>query len=386
MLRIIRPRKWLLLLPVVLALSLGLSAVATALPRPAEPDVIARAEPRFGTIARFGWNAEHEKITVAAFGCASTFDPATKPNPCFQASSVENLAGRPGEFGAVGAADNFVTHMSGGPDWWHCDKADFMLQPGYPQSRAEATRKLNQCRTWAQALLGDGLKTGNDVDPKCRGRQSTLTYRCEGITEIARRMLNSKGAIDIRQPGNPQHITGCTFNGRSGRIKCLILQQLGYALHVIQDFYSHSNWTDRTDPGLPYSLTNPPGIGGEGTPAYWDLTVKDPPPIPNEALSTGCYPDKECQKQGRVTHATLNKDKGIIHGFTGETSQPGTPRGKITVDGRTNFDRAARAAIHASRDIWKNLQVLLAREYGEPTMRMMICAIATDTPNKCRRS
>lgn len=50
----------------------------------------------FGTITGSGQNAEHERITRAAFACAQG---AKSNGECFEPVSLDNLAGRQGTFG-----------------------------------------------------------------------------------------------------------------------------------------------------------------------------------------------------------------------------------------------------------------------------------------------
>jgi len=81
----------------------------------------------FGTINGLGQRAEHERITRAALACA----PGVKSDgSCFEPRSIDQLAGHSGTFGAVGAPD---LDESGDPNA-HCDDADFLNVPGYPQS------------------------------------------------------------------------------------------------------------------------------------------------------------------------------------------------------------------------------------------------------------
>ena len=98
-------------------------------------------------------------------------------------------------------------------------------------------------------------------------------------------------------------------------------------LHVTEDYYSHSNWADLSNPNQPISVTNPPGLGHRDLPAYWDLRTASAP-LPDPRLATGCYPTSKCA--GRITHDLgLNKDKELINVTTGSVSDPITPRGQI---------------------------------------------------------
>ncbi len=377
---------------VVLLATLGMAPNGSAAVRTAVTSGAAAAAsgqaPAFGTINDFGWRKEHERITVLAMACDSPFQPDQRASPCFEPKTLSNLAGgdggngSSGGFGAVGAADNVAAHFSGGPDFWHCDGADYLDVPGYPRSRVQASTALSDCRVFAQSMLGNGLKAGNAVYPLCRDLQRHLTWRCEGVTEVAYLMFDGKGRIDVSQPAKHTAASGCSFNGAKGRIKCLVLQQFGYALHAIQDFFSHSNYAD-VNPTTPYTFANPPGLGLTAPVPYWDLTKVATPSVPDDRLSTGCFPNSKCADQGRTNHDVLNKDKGKIDVETGVTSQPDTPRGRIWADSQSNFGRAVRAAVIQTRAAWTQLQSLIAAREGDSRARKIACAIASDTPNNC---
>lgn len=363
-------------------------APVQAVEHPAVLDVPQAADPvpapRFGTIQNADWQAEHERVTRTALACNSTFEPTSKPAICFEPKTISNLAGGNTGWGAVGAADNAVIHFSGGPDYWHCDGGDYLDTPGYPRTRAQATSKLDDCWDFARAMLTSGLTSRSTLEPNCRALQSHLSYRCEGVTEVVHLMITN-GKIDVSQPGTHSAVGGCSFNGSKGRIKCLVLQQFGYALHAIQDFYSHSNYTD-INTKTPYTATNPPGVGGDGPVGYWDLTQSTPPAIPSPLLSTGCFPDSKCEAAGRTNHETLNKDKGTIRNnpYDGVTIAPRTPRGQMINNGQTNFGRAVRGAIRQTRATWNQLSALIINREGAARGRMIICAIASDTPDDCK--
>ncbi len=370
----------------VVAISMVLPAVGSATKEPIERAAVA---PKFGTIDGFGWREEHMRITMAALSCDTQFETDSKPDPCFATNTLSNLAGARNAWGGVGAADNLSVHFSGGPDWWHCDGADYFNKPSYPRTRGQATKKLDECRNFAQAMLGDGLGAGSSIDPNCRSNQNKglLTYRCEGVVEVAHKMLPLD---EISQPGWAGPLSGCSFNGaftRKSRTKCLILQQFGYALHTIQDFYAHSNFTDLIPAGQGGSVTTPPGVGGSAPSPYWDLTKHHAPSWSSglgEDITTGCYPDSDCVKEGRITHANLNKDKGLIDRIYGSATDPLTTRGQMTVRGVTNFSRAAQGAIRQTREAWKNLQSMIAHRGGNYNdARRIVCAIASDTPKDC---
>lgn len=335
----------------------------------------------FGSAMILGQNNEHDRITQAALGCDSLYDPLTKPEPCFERKTLDNLAGiRFGYFSAVTSPDDIAMHLSGGPDWWHCDKADYFNDAAYPISRPEATQKLLECRQWARSILTEGVSY-NDKLCKDSGTHGLLwTFRCEGAATLGHLMLNKRGNVDVLQPTS----FGCVFNGATGRIKCRVLQQFGYTLHTLQDFYSHSNYADLNEM-IPFSWSNIPGMGFLTTPEFWNLGSDTPasPAIPDERLSSGCYPDARCKDQQRSNHDQNNKDKSDINVITGQVSNPRTSRGKLEYFGVSNAQRAVDLAIQQTRIAWANLQSEIIRKEGPDRGQRIICAIASDTPNAC---
>ncbi|MGO9603539.1 MAG: hypothetical protein ACLQAT_09115 [Candidatus Binataceae bacterium] len=288
--------------------------------------------------------------------------------------------GAAGAFPAVEAADNMAMHLSGGPYWWHCDEGDYLDSSGYPQSRAAATQKILDCRLWAQRMLGDGL-VGNKQYCQTSPR---ISWLCTGVAATSHKMLNGKGKVDVSQPASFSFLSGCSFNGASGRIKCEVLQQFGYALHAIEDYYSHSNYADLNYTS-PITWQNPPGIGSTTTPKFWDMTIAmgDPSLLPDPNLSSGCYPDKGCISATRTPHEYLNKDKSDIDPVTGIVTNPRTPRGQMVPNGVSNAQLAVSGAIEQVRAAWSNLQTLIIKKEGSARAAKIICAIASDTPNSC---
>ena len=103
-------------------------------------------------------------------------------------------------------------------------------------------------------------------------------------------------------------------------------------------------------------------------------------------LTTGCYVLKdevpgvgECAQ--RVTHAALNKDRGLIDPDTGKTTDPTTPRGMV----EDNFAKAVSGAVTETRRQWTDFQSELTARYGREKGALMICALTHDDPvNDCR--
>ncbi|KAK0610901.1 hypothetical protein B0T14DRAFT_529285 [Immersiella caudata] len=334
----------------------------------------------FGTVNEpniLGQHNEHEMVTRLAFQCPGPKSDGT----CFERRSLDQLAGYHLDFmgfpivgggfnGAVGAPDT-LDPVPEGPVA-HCDDADFVAIPGYPQNRTAATAALQRCV--------DHLRV--------RFRQAWVS---------AEELLSPEGAIrpDMVELSNPFG-GDCVFafpslqNPQSGRAKCNVIEGFGRALHGVQDFYAHSNWADKEDPNQPISDVNPPGLARtDRAPFVVDLGATGPIPedqIPYN-LSTGCFVinDKtpgEGDCAGRVTHHTLTKDHGIINldGSFGSVG-PDTPRSEAVPE---NFHLAVEAAVAASRDLWTNFRAELRKRYGRVHSDMMICSLVRDDPaNNC---
>jgi hypothetical protein len=76
-------------------------------------------------------------------------------------------------------------------------------------------------------------------------------------------------------------------------------EQLGRALHAVQDFFAHSNWVENHAPSDPIDMLN----------------LKDPPPglvcdpkTHKGGLTSGYYPDDKRPSPDKCVHAELNKD------------------------------------------------------------------------------
>ncbi|KAK4641188.1 hypothetical protein QC761_610140 [Podospora bellae-mahoneyi] len=336
----------------------------------------------FGTINEpviLGQHNEHEMVTRLAFQCPSG---QKSDGVCFEPRSLDQLAGYHREVmgvalpgagfnGAVGAPDT-LDPVPEGPEA-HCDDADFVDVPGYPQSRKEANKNLQKCVDHLRA----------------RFRQAWVS--AEMLVDERRRIRPGEVELTNAFGGD------CNFAFPSlqinvfARAKCSTLEGFGRALHGVQDFYSHSNWADETDTSKPISETNPPGLALHGTAKFLDLRASGPIPedqIPYN-LTTGCFtiPDGtpgsgDCA--GRVTHHALNKDHGVIHldGTFGEAG-PGSPRSEAI---SRNFENAVRVAVQSSKETWAAFREHLREQYGTVAGNLMICALVRDDPIKdCRK-
>lgn len=302
----------------------------------------------FGTVSIMGQNREHERITRHALACG-----VAHVANCFEADSIDNLAGKKGTFGAVGAPDNPTRGLLS-TSAAHCDNGDFLPGiSGYAHTQQEAEKTLRSCRTFMDKNLDAAVRD-------------------------AAAMLLPDGSIDDSQMPT---VVSCTFNGKKGRAKCNVLEDFGLTLHSAQDFYAHTNWADLPDPARPVGITNPPGLGNE-VPAPWLNLRRAALKLP-AGLMSGCFqsvPEKLFCNDGpggRVKHAYLNKDDGTIDPAIGQGT---TERGRVN----DNFGRAVRDAIADSQDKWAILQERLMRTYPETGARM-ICALTHDDPKRnCR--
>lgn len=360
--RVGRHLKPFLLIPVVCA------AAFAIIPSGASP---------FGTVNIFiglHQRSEHERITRLALGCRPH---QPHDGSCFEGHMLNNVAGTNGAFGAVGAPDDLPMRLGwGGPAYWHCDDADYLDVPGYPQSRQQATAKLDACRQWARDMLYNGRPNDQQEQPSGIHKPLPRTWPVTGALAEARKLLNGSGNVDVGDPGagglfNPP----CSFNGHLGRAKCGVYESFGYVLHVTEDFYSHSNWVDHPNPNATVGVDNPPGLAHRDLPAFWDLR-KSSGALPDSRLSTGCYPKKDCP--GRTSHDELNKDKENINTVTGFVDDPIDPRGKV----HDNAQRAVNGAINEARRQWAIFRHELVQRYGAEKGGKMICALTSDSADR----
>lgn len=303
-----------------------------------------RAE-AFGTIDGLGQRREHERITRAALAC-----PAGTPSTgdCFEPKSIDQVAGKSGTFGAVGAPDSDEVFNAAA----HCDDADFLSGP-YPRTRAQATEALLNCVRHLRNRFNGGVNAAS------------------GLLDTANRI----------RPSEVNLSPDCTFIlGVPGRAKCNVIEGFGRALHGAQDFYAHSNWADERDATRPVSPSNPPGLNRPAPTPVLDLRGSSAPAVPPD-LTTGCFTtlDQDPGVGGcasRVTHAALNKDNGLIDPVSGSTADPITPRGRVL----RNFNKAVQGAIVETRRQWRDFRAELASRYGSTRGSLMICALTRDDP------
>jgi hypothetical protein len=311
--------------------------------------LVAGPAAAFGTIDTGGQNREHERITRAAVACPAGTGSGGE---CFEPRTADHLAGRAKRFGAIGDADLTEVFVPAA----HCDNADF-LAGGYPRMREEATGSLIACVNHLRGRFREAVDNAGDL-------------------------LDDEGRID---PTEVDLDSACDLAQRDEqRAKCTSLEHFGRALHGVQDFYSHSNWSDTADPDRPIGVDNPPGLNLPAPSPILDLRGSGTPTVPAD-LTTGCFVLRDTvpgveECAGRVTHAALNKDLGLIDPNTGSATGPTTPRGMVG----SNFAKAVAGAIAETRRQWQDLRAALADRYGAAKASLMVCALTHDDPvNDC---
>lgn len=290
----------------------------------------------FGTTHSLGQDAEHERIVRAAL-------------PDLGPRTLDELAGRRGTFGAVGAPDNPLRGLMS-EHAAHCDGGDFLASPpappGYPQTEAQAAAILTDCRDWIVRWIDAAVAA----------------------------------AAPLAQPTAAEARLQCSYEGEPERAKCAVLEYMGLAFHAAQDFYSHANWVDQPAPGA-VSARNPPGLGYSERAPWLDPRLDAPFPV---GLISGCYegfPERMyCRYDGsaRVRHSALSKDTGPI-GAAGATGPGTTDRGSIN----GNFERAVAAAIEDTRDKWRYFEERVIAVYGEEAGLRIICTVRHDDYRAC---
>lgn len=294
----------------------------------------------FGTKpATHNIGSEHEKITRSA---VRDMDPQT----------LSQLAGNGKDPGAVGVADTSDRNLKSTPEV-HCHGGDFLdpngKSSGYGQSADSAQAALLACRQFIYSNLDKAV-------------------------EWAGSLANAQEA-DAALP--------CKFNGHQTAAKCNVLENLGLAFHAAQDFYAHTNWSDRPAKG-PINAKNPPGLDQSGRAKWLDPRLNEAFP---EGLISGCPGDLHvlgitfgCEYgllpplvgKIRVMSEDLSKDAGPIG--SGQGGIGATPRGRIN----GNFSRAVTAAIEDTADKWAYFQEQVIRKYGQERGNRIICIVKHD--------
>ena len=304
----------------------------------------------FGTIREMGQNIEHGRITRRALACK----PNSAVGTCFETKTLDSLAGKKGQFGAVGAPDRGRALLTSNA---HCSGGDYFNIEGYPQTKAKAAATLKECRDYMIENLNHAV-----LD--------------------AAKLIGSNNKIKRREASLE---LPCVYRGTwHGRAKCNVLAHMGRILHASQDFYAHSNWVDLPDASRQIGIDNPPGLGFQGPSPWLNLRLKNPT-FPYGLIS-GCFDkisfvdeEKGCYYGSsgahRIRHLDVSKDTGTIDPTIGSGK---SERGKVN----NNFKRAVEAAIADSVDKWAIYRELLVKKYGQEKAMTMICALTHDNPTK----
>ncbi len=237
----------------------------------------------------------------------------------------------------------------------HCDNADYLAPrygSAYPRTRDEATTELLACIRGSVARLRAAVRYADEL-------------------------VDARGRIVARESDLD---SACAWNEREQRAKCLVLEQLGRGWHPIEDFYSHSNWSDKADAG-PIGTANPPGLNRTTIAPFFDIrrysSVSDSAwtgeaaGLVPEDLATGCYPDfqstgiKPTDCARRIKHnGDLNKD---------------TEASRRSRNG--NFQRAAELAARDVTRQWNDFTAELVETYPDNRRgEQMVCALTHDAP------
>ncbi|WP_316528458.1 hypothetical protein [Kitasatospora brasiliensis] len=278
----------------------------------------------------------------------------------FQKKSLEAMAAGDlgdGTWGAIRGSDKGTYYPY--QTRYHCDDADYLKGGHYPRTRQQATGELLACVQTA-------------------------------VEEFHKAVVAADGLVDSQGGINTKDVnlsSRCKYNDQPGRAKCEVFEHLGRAWHVIEDFYSHSNWTDHSDPKQAIGLTNPPGLqkttpapfftlraySNQSTATWEAEATKEIDKTPD--LATGCAPQEyehddpthynDCT--GRINHYDTNGKGGL--------SKEGS---RATID-----DNGKHAVDVATEDIkrqWKDFQAELLATYPHGRGTKMICALTHDTP------
>ena len=340
-------------------------------------------------------NAEHERITRMAIACNSALDRAApagldwKRDLCLSSGgdtnkqpwwfsferSMRMLAGSDGYFGGVGAPDRFAEAVLSSSDRAHCDNSDawFPTTQGpfgsYPRTFDQRAAGLRSCLQLLQKYVGVAVDEAGKLvsaDGRLDAPQSDLSDDCN---------------VDYDPDLNP----GKTHD--RGWAKCNALISFGRALHITEDFFSHSNWIDRNPSSL--DIKNPQGLHNDPriVPAalgYPRTNEEIDSFIANTQVITGGYGSG---LSNRVKHDDyLNKDegKGTIDWTTGQIpfgDKGHSVRSAAGFDGvNDNFQRAAKAAAYAAASMWADYRAGIFARYGADRGAKIWDALRENTP------
>jgi len=347
--------------------------------------------------------SEHERLTRLGIACNSALArpvPAGldwKRDLCLPSSrdsnkeprwfdferSMRMLAGTDGYFGGVGAPDRFAEAIISSSDRAHCDNADawFPTSQGpfgsYPRTFDQRASGLRDCLQLLQKYVGVAVD------------QAGKLVSSSGQLDAPQSDLSEDCNVDYDPDLNPN------LTHARGWAKCNALISFGRALHITEDFYSHSNWIDLNPDSLdvknPQGLHNdirtlPSALGYPRTDAAIDAFLAQTQVI------TGAYGSTALV--GRITHDNyLNKDKGTgpINWTTGQIphgDKGHSVRSAAGSDGvGDNFQRAAKGAAYAAASLWVDYRAGIFDRYGADRGAKIWQALRANTPwTQCAQS
>ena len=343
-------------------------------------------------------NAEHERVTRFGLACVSPLDRVNpdgatwandlclpsevNPVPGQYERTLRMVAGANGYFGGVGAPDRFYESVISSSDRAHCDNADawfasiaWPLNNGvYPRSPLSRESALHECLMLLQTYVAKSVE------------QAGLLVNADGTLNAGQTDLSDDCNVDYDPDLAPDetHSTGAA--------KCNALISFGRALHITEDFFSHSNWVDQnpTTPGP----KDPPGLenGLDHMPSalrYPQTSQQIDDFLAANQVITGAYPTPSgiLPPPTRMYHNNfLNKDEGDgkINWSTGEIPKgDGGHSGRATagvIDGQDNFQRAVRSAATAASLLWADFHTAILTTYGTDRGTKIWNAIRANTP------
>ena len=334
--------------------------------------------------------AEHERITRLAIDCEGAFakDPASPLAQtgarCAQARSATQIAGTDAFLGGVGAPDSAWDAVIPSKSPQHCDDGDYLFGTGsYPRPESARAENLLACRALFDLYMADAVRWAGEVVPVVGGVPTVVRAQ----SDLAGGNCNDK--YDRKYDPDRRH--------RRAVAKCNALISFGRAMHIAQDFLSHSNWVDSAWPSslAATGALNPPGLMKNVTSPgdvpdflrYPRTAAQVSAFLAAHQVVTGGYTGS---LTGRLRHSgasgaarDLNKDMGAgrIDWKTGLIPKGKGARGVAgLLSGQDNFQRAAYGAAVTTAAAWNDLQQAIRAAYPGTRGEMAARALAVDAP------
>jgi hypothetical protein len=179
--------------------------------------------------------------------------------------------------------------------WWHAEcTRKAMVSNGFSADARLATQVSNYI---ADFMAGTFDKVNEELEKKgleqlrLTGGDDSYSYiHFDGVLSEAEMEKNWKLLFENTIAALKKY--SATDAVRPGYRLIVLYNILGTSLHVVQDFYSHSNWVDL------YNKT-----GKTPIPIWFDITEEERKKL---KLESGVYPDGSMP--GHANHSDLNKD------------------------------------------------------------------------------